>query len=69
MESDSCIKSNNVEKRKDIDPLPGIGNILQSIWIRCRTFDGNQINKWLLERYTPLLLLSGFFWYILLLLS
>lgn len=48
------------EQTKDSDPLPNVGNVFQSLWIRRSVQDGIRCNGKLLESYWDLLLCCGF---------
>ncbi len=69
MDTDSKNKAEITDdnQKQDSDPLPNSGNVFQSIWIRCAALNSDQIDRWILERYSPFVLFGGVICYFVLL--
>jgi len=54
-------------EKQDSDPLPSIGDFLQSSWFRCTSKVDDRIDRWLLAwNFRILPIISGVFYFILL---
>lgn len=61
-------KETEGEKSKDGDPLPYVGNVFSTIWLRCTIQTNNGLDKFLLDYgYNFLLPVGSFIWIVFLL--